>query len=327
MSGVIDLFDLPGPDLLARQAVSDRASRVLRPAGALGRLDELAAWLAGWQRTDCPHVAQAMMILAAGDHGVTRRGVSPVAPHVTKALVDAIRAGVATSTVLARAAGVTVRLVDAGVGQPTGDITVEAALDEDRFDELVALGRDTVVELDTDLLVLGDTGVGNTTSAAAVASTLCGGPIENWVGRRSGADDDQFDRKVTAVETARARVGHQDPIETLRQLGGNEMAVVFGAALEARRRSIPTIIDGFVVTAALAPLEFLVPGSLDHCIPAHVSQEPGHARLLDRLGMTPLLDLGISVGEGSGALVAVPLIRMAAEAVVDVATFEEWGLR
>ncbi len=327
MSDLVDLTDLPGPDLLARQAVADRAARALRPSGGLGRLDDVAAWLAEWQRTDCPTVLSPVLVLAAADHGVTRRGVSASLPHVTRAVVDAIRAGVATSSVLARSAGVALRLVDAGVEAPTGDITVEAALDEPRLNELIELGRDTVADLDTDLLVLGETGSGNTTAAAAVAAALCGGPVENWVGRGSGVDDQGLERKLAVVEQARRRVSGQGPMEILRQLGGSEMAVLAGACLEARARSIPTLLDGFVVAASVAPLEFLMPGALAHCLPSHVSPEPGHARLLDRLGLRALLDLGIRVGEAAGALAAVPLLRMAAAGVVDVATFDEWGLR
>lgn len=322
-----DLATISGPDLLARTAVTERASRVLRPLGALARLDEVAAWLGSWQRTDTPVVAKPMVVLAAGDHGVARRGVSAYPTDVTKAMVDAIRAGVATSTVLARSVGALVRLVDAGVGAPTGDISVEAALDCARFAELVDLGRDTVAEIDTDLLILGEMGIGNTTAAAAVAACLGGGPVENWVGTGTGVEGEAFDRKLDAVSRARQRLGQAGPVGVLRQAGGSEMAVLAGACLEARLRSIPVLLDGYVVTAAVAPLAFLRPDALDHCLASHLSPEPGHRRLLDRLGMKPLLDLDMRLGEGSGALVAVPVIRMAAEAVVDVATFEEWGLR
>lgn len=322
-----DLVTMSGPDLLARTAVMERASRVLRPAGALARLDEVAAWLGGWQRTDTPVVAKPMVVLAAGDHGVARRGVSAYPTDVTRAMVDAIRAGVATSTVMARSVGALVRLVDAGVGAPTGDISVEAALDRARFAELVDLGRDTVAEIDTDLLILGEMGIGNTTAAAAVAACLGGGPVVNWVGTGTGVEGEAFDRKLDAVARARQRLGPAGPAEVLRQAGGSEMAVLAGACLEARLRSIPVLLDGYVVTAAVAPLAFLRPDALDHCLASHLSPEPGHRRLLDRLGMKPLLDLDMRLGEGTGALVAVPVIRMAAEAVVDVATFEEWGLR
>jgi nicotinate-nucleotide--dimethylbenzimidazole phosphoribosyltransferase len=327
MDALADVNKLPGPDLLARQAVVDRAARLLRRPGALVRLDEMAAWLAEWQRTDCPVVERPVLLLAAGDHGVARRGVSAHGPELTRATVDAVRAGVSTATVMAQSVDASVRLVDAGVGEPTGDMTVEPALDEDRFEQLIALGRATVEELDTDLLLLGDMGVGSTTAAASLAATLCGGPITNWVSSE-GVDEEGYGRRLEAVRVARERVGTGvEPIEALRQLGGNEMAVLAGACLEARIQSIPVLLDGFVATASVAPLAFAAENSLAHCVASHVSREPGHARLLDRLGMRPLLDLGIDFGEGAGALAALPIVRMAAAAVVDVATMEEWGMR
>lgn len=328
MSAVFDGIEgVPGPDLLARQAVADRAGRVLRPPGAWARLDDVAAWLAGWQRTDCPTVRRPLLLLAAGDHGVVRRGVSAFPSDITRAMLDAFRAGVATATVVAAEVGAGVRLVDAGVGAPTGDITVEPALDRERFVELVELGRDTVAELDCDLLVLGEMGIGNTTAAAAVAAALFDGPIDRWVGTGSGVDTEGLMRKREAVETAVRRIEGADPAEVLRQVGGSELAVLAGACLQARLRSIPVLLDGYVVTAAVAPLAALAPSALDHCLAAHLSPEPGHALLLEALGLVPLLDLGLRLGEGSGALAAVPLVRMAAAAVVEVATFEEWGIR
>jgi len=318
--------DLPGPDLLSHQAVAQRAAQVLRPKGALARLDRVASWLAGWQRTDCPAVQRPVALLAAGDHGVVARGVTSWPSQVTAAMVDAIRANVATSAVMAEAAGVLVRLVDAGVGDPTGDISTEPALTKAGFSELFELGRRHVSEIDTDLLLLGEMGIGNTTSAAAIAYSLFGGSPREWVGPGAGLDEEGMDRKAEVVAAASNRVGSADPMELLRQLGGSELTVLAGACLEARLRSIPVVLDGYVVGAAVAPIGVAVPGALDHCLAGHVSAEPGHRLLLDALGLEPLLDLGMHLGEGSGAIAAVPLIRLAARAVVDVATFGEWGL-
>jgi nicotinate-nucleotide--dimethylbenzimidazole phosphoribosyltransferase len=184
-----------------------------------------------------------------------------------------------------------------------------------------------VVDLETDLLVLGEMGIANTTPAAAICAALFGGPAEEWTGLGTGIDEATYARKVEVVEAARRRVGDDaDPIEVLRQLGGAELVAIAGAAVEARLRSIPVILDGFVVTAAVAPLEVARPGALDHCLAGHCSGESGHRLLLDKLGKAPLLDLGLRLGEGSGALAAVPLVRLAAACVTEVATFEEWGL-
>jgi nicotinate-nucleotide--dimethylbenzimidazole phosphoribosyltransferase len=322
------LENAPEPDRLAETAVADRAARVLRPRGAFDRLDRVAAWLAGWQRTDTPGVTRPAVLIAAADHGVTVRGVSPYPSEVTAAVVDAIRAGAATSAVMAEQLGATLRVLDVGVGQPSADITSEAALTSERFAAAVHAGREAVRELDCDLLVVGEMGIGNTTAAAAVSAALFGGPPGEWVGPGSGLDAEGVERKRAVVAQAVKRMGGtRPPLEVLRELGGAEMAALTGAVAEARLRSLPVVLDGFVATAAVAPLAVAVPGSLAHCLAGHLSPEPGHRRLLEKLGMEPLLDLGLRLGEGSGALAALPLIRLAAAAVVEVATFEEWGLR
>lgn len=320
------LADLPPPDEAARSAVARRASEVLRPAGALARLDEVAAWLAGWQRTERPAVRHPALVVFAADHGVAEEGVSAYPAEVTAAMLDALRRGTATAPVMAAELGASVAVVDVGVGRPTGNLAVEPALDEARFAASWRAGEVAVRGTGTDLLVLGEMGIGNTTSAAAVAAALFGRVPEDWVGRGTGVDDVTLRRKVDVVSRACARVEGAAPLTILRELGGAEMVALAGAAIEARRRSIPLVLDGFVVTAALAALEAAHAGALDHCIAGHRSPEPGHALLLEKLGKEPLLDLGLRLGEGSGALAAVPLVRMAAAAVTGVATFAEEGL-
>ncbi|MDQ1375081.1 MAG: nicotinate-nucleotide--dimethylbenzimidazole phosphoribosyltransferase [Actinomycetota bacterium] len=315
------------PDHAARRAVAERAAQVLRPAGALRRLDEIAAWLAGWQRTDRPAVERPAAVVFAADHGVAAEGVSAYPAAVTGEMLRALRAGVATAAVLCRQVGAALHVVDVGVGRPTGNITVEPALDSDGFAAAWAAGRDAVATLDADLLVLGEMGIANTTTAAAVAAGLFGGPVSDWVGRGTGVDDAGLAHKTAVVERAGARVaGVTDPLEILREVGGSELVAMAGAAQAARDRSLPLLLDGYVVTAALAPLAVARPGALDHCLAAHRSPEPGHGRLLARLGLEPLLDLELRLGEGSGALLAVPIVAMAAAAVTDVATFAEWGM-
>ena len=323
------LADLPEPDEISRAAVAQRAASVLRPTGALARLDEVAAWLAAWQRTERPAVDHPHAIVFAADHGVAAAGVSAYPTEVTVAMLDALEKGAATASAMATALGVTLDVVDAGVGRPTGDLRVEPAMDETRFGEAVQLGVDAVRRArGADLLVLGEMGIGNTTAAAAVAATLYDEPAVEWCGRGTGLDDAGLARKIEAVDACRARVRARsaDPIEILRESGGAELAAIAGAVVEARRRSIPVVLDGYVVTAAVAPLAAASPGALAHVIAGHRSAEPGHGRLLDRLGLRPLLELDLRLGEGTGALAAVPLVKVAAAAVVDVATFQEWGL-
>jgi nicotinate-nucleotide--dimethylbenzimidazole phosphoribosyltransferase len=323
------LVDLPGSDEVSRAAVAQRAASVLRPTGALARLDDVAAWLAAWQRTERPAVEEPHAIVFAADHGVAAAGVSAYPAEVTVAMLDALEKGAATASAMATALGVTLDVVDAGVGKPTGDLRVEPAMDVLRFDETVQLGVDAVRRAHgTDLLVVGEMGIGNTTAAAAVAATLYDEPAVEWCGRGTGLDDAGLARKIEAVDACRARVRARatDPIEILREAGGTELAAIAGAIVEARRRSIPVVLDGYVVTAAVAPLVIASPGALAHVIAGHRSAEPGHGRLLDRLGLRPLLELDLRLGEGTGALAAVPLVKVAAAAVVDVATFQEWGL-
>jgi nicotinate-nucleotide--dimethylbenzimidazole phosphoribosyltransferase len=325
---VADLLeDVPGPDEPARLAVRDRASRVLRPAGALARMDEVAVWLAGWQRTTTPEVRAPAATIFVADHGVAVEGVSAYPANVTGQMLEALRSGAATATVMARRAGVHLQVVDVGVGRPTGNIAVEPALTAEGFVRCFEAGRRAVARLRTDLLVLGEMGIGNTTPAAAVSTGLFGPPAEDWTGRGTGVDDDGWARKVAVVDSAARRLETDSgPIEILRQLGGAELAAVAGGTVEARRRSIPVLLDGFGVTASVAPLEVLRPGALEHCLAGHCSAEPGHELLLSKLGMEPLLRLSLRLGEGSGALAAVPLVRLAAACVTDVATFEERGI-
>lgn len=327
---VSELGAAPGPDVSAAATVAQRAEDVLRPKGAFARLDGVAAWLAGWQRSAGPAVSRPAALVFVADHGVADVGVSAYPSAVTAAMHRALEQGAATASVMASGLGATLRVVDVGVGRPTNDLITGPALEPERFCDLFEAGRAAVADLaggeGVDLLVLGEMGIGNTTAAAAVCACLSGLPATECTGRGTGLDVESLERKIAAVEQARARVGDVRPLEVLRQVGGSELVALAGAACEARIRSIPVVLDGFVVTAALAPLEAEAHGALDNCIAGHRSSEPGHRILLDKLGKQPLLDLDLRLGEGSGALLAVPIIRLAAAAVVDVATFEEWGL-
>jgi nicotinate-nucleotide--dimethylbenzimidazole phosphoribosyltransferase len=211
-----------------------------------------------------------------------------------------------------------------GVGRPSGDLRHERAVDDHRFDECVDAGRRAVESADADLIVFGEMGIGNTTPAAAVAHALYGGAVDDWVGRGTGVDDEGLSRKRAAVATGVARVAGRSPIDVLAEVGGLELVSIAAAILAARRRSIPVVLDGYVVGAAAAILHAMRPDALDHCIAGHRSAEPGHRRLLEHLGMSPLLDLDMRLGEASGAMIAVPIVRMACAAVTGVPTFTEF---
>lgn len=322
----------PGPDAEAAAAVTERSESVLRPAGAFARLDAIATWLGGWQRSAKPLVVKPQVIIFGADHGVAAKGVSAYPAEVTVAMAGAITEGMATSSALAAVAGAHLRFVDVGVGRPTEDFTELDAMSVERFEAAWNAGRDALASVDTDLLIVGELGIGNTTAASAVAAGLLGGDTADWVGRGTGVDDAGLERKRAAVDAGLARIaaGSGDrpdegraPLEVLRRLGGLELAAIAGATVEARRRSIPMLLDGFIATAAVAPLERAVPGALDHCLAGHCSAEPGHRKLLEALGKQPLLDLDLRLGEASGALVALPVVKAAATAVTNVATFAE----
>jgi len=318
---------LTSPDAEAEAAVRARSEEVLRPLGALQRLDDIAIWLAGWQRTSAPRVDSVDCIVFAGDHGVASTGVSAYPQEVTGAMLRALREGVATASVMCSVLGIDLCVVDVGVGRPTGDITAEPALSQARFDECWAAGMEVVSGLERpDLLVVGEMGIGNTTAAAAVSAALFGGDAEVWTGLGTGVNGPALEKKKAAVDAALRRVGDAEPMEVLRQVGGSELVAIAGAVMEARARSIPVVLDGFVVTSACAALESARGGALAHTVAGHCSSEPGHRLLLDKLGKPPILDLAMRLGEASGALAAVPLIRLAASCITDVATFDEWGL-
>jgi len=318
------LDDLTEPDQDARTELTTRLDDILRPAGALRRLDELAVFMAGWQTSPVPQVDKPTILIFASDHGVAAAGVSAYPSSVTEAMMSAFESGLSTVNAFARISGATVNAVDVGIGRPTGDIRFESAMTETRFLEALNCGREAVSASDSDLLVLGEMGIGNTTSSAAISAALLGGNVSEWVGRGTGVNDEGLRRKRDAVQQAVERIDSAEPGEILRQLGGAEIVAIAGAIIEARHRRIPVVLDGFVVAAAAAPLHAYNPLALQHCLAAHRSAEIGHRRLLEYMGLEPLLDLNFRLGEASGGAAVIPLIAMACAAANDVPTFAEF---
>jgi nicotinate-nucleotide--dimethylbenzimidazole phosphoribosyltransferase len=321
------LGPLRQPDMTAMAAIDARAASILRPAGALARLDRLASWLGGWQCTMQPHVDRAVALIFAADHGVAAAGVSAYPAEITASMLTAFRAGVSSINVMAAALGAKVEAFDVGVGKPTADFRHEAAMDDGRFAEAVECGRRAVERSGADVVVLGEMGIGNTTAAAAVCASLCGGDTGAWVGRGTGVDDVGLARKSAAVDAARRRLRARavdDPLEVLREVGGLELVAMAAAIVEARHRGIPVVLDGYVTAAAALPLAVANDDALAHCVAGHRSAEPGHRLVLERLGLEPLLELDLRLGEGSGAMAALPLLSLACRVVTDVPTFDEW---
>ena len=320
--------DLPPGDEGAAEAVRARQQTLTKPPGSLGRLEELAAWLARWQGRETPALDRVEVLVFAGNHGVTAQGISPYPPEVTAQMVANFAHGGAAINQLAAAAGATLRVIALDLDTPTGDITAAPAMDEAAFLDAVAAGY-AAVSPGTDLLALGDMGIGNTTAAAALAGGLFGGDGTRWAGRGTGLDDAGLARKREVVNAALARHAAllHDPLRTAMALGGRELAAILGAALAARVHHVPVLLDGFVCTAAAAPLACTAPGGLDHARIAHLSAETGHRALAEALGQRPLLDLDMRLGEASGAAVAVPILRAALACHLGMATFAEAGVR
>lgn len=318
------LADLPAPDPIAVSAARERQSELTKPAGSLGRLEEIAVFMAGWQGTSRPRADRIRAAVFAGNHGVAGRGVSAYPVDVTAQMVGNFRSGGAAINALSRACGAELSVVALDLDRPTGDIAAEPAMSEAEC--LAALNAGTaVVAAGTDLLFVGEMGIGNTTPAAALCAQAFGGDAAQWCGRGTGIDDEGVARKIDAVAHALALHSlHCDtPFETLRRLGGREITAIAGAILAARLQRVPVLLDGFITCAAIAPLVAAEPAFTDHCLAAHCSAESGHARLLGHFGLEPLLRLNMRLGEGSGAAVAVHVVRAALAAHNEMATFAE----
>lgn len=317
---------MPEADAAATAAARARQAELTKPAGSLGRLEEIAEWLAGWQ-AGAPHVDAPLVAVFAGNHGVVAQGVSAYPASVTQAMVANFAAGGAAINQICKTFDISLRVFELALERPTGDITREAALDEKACAATMAFGMEALAA-GPDLLCLGEMGIGNTTAAAAIYHGLWGGEAEDWIGRGAGVDDAGLKRKADAVRAAVAlhREYLDDPLEVLRRLGGREIAAMAGAILAARIQRVPVLLDGFVVCSAAAVLNALDPHALDHCLAAHVSAESAHSAALWRLGKRPVLDLGMRLGEGSGAALAVSIVKAAVACHNGMATFAEAGV-
>ncbi len=321
------LAHLPGPDLEAAAAASRRQAQLTKPAGSLGRLEELAVWLATWQARHPPTLDHPRAAVFAGNHGVAARGVSAYPSAVTAQMVQNFIAGGAAINQLCRIVDADLKVYEMSLDQPTGDIVEGPAMTEAECARAMAYGM-MAVEPGIDALALGEMGIGNTTAAAALCAALFGGGAELWTGPGTGVSGAALDakRRAVAAAVARHRPAAGDPFDLLRRLGGLELAAIAGAVLAARLGRVPVVLDGFTSTAAAAVLFAADPHALDHCVVAHVSAEPGHRHLLERIGQRPLLDLGMRLGEGSGAALGLMLLKAAAACHTGMATFAEAGV-
>jgi nicotinate-nucleotide--dimethylbenzimidazole phosphoribosyltransferase len=319
--------DLPGPDDHARARAGKHEATLTKPEGALGRLEGLCAWLASWQGRHPPRIERAAACVFAANHGVASLGVSAYPSEVTRQMVANFEAGGAAVNALSRAFGVRLRVHALSLDTPTRDFTAAPAMDEAECVAALRAGM-RAVRGKPDVVCLGEMGIGNTTSAAALSAALFGGSARRWVGPGTGIGASALAKKRTVVAAGlrRHRNARGDAIELLRRLGGRELAAIAGAVIAARLKRVPVLLDGFVCTAAAAVLEAAVAGALDHCQVAHRSAEPGHGHLLDAIAKEPIFDLNMRLGEASGAVLAVPVLRAACACHAGMATFADAGV-
>jgi nicotinate-nucleotide--dimethylbenzimidazole phosphoribosyltransferase len=318
---------MPKANDAAIAAAQDRNMQLTKPPGALGRLEDVAIWVAGWQGTDRPHVDHPQVLIFAGNHGVTAQGVSAFPAEVTVQMVANFKAGGAAINQLSKCFGASMAVHAIELDRPTCDFTKTAAMTESETVEALTIGWNAV-DPKADLLVVGEMGIGNTTVAAAMAHALFGGEAADWVGRGTGVSDEGLALKARVV--AQAVALHHDaksnPLEVLRCLGGREIAGMVGAMARARDLRIPLILDGFIACSAAAILHATTDGALDHAIAGHQSAEAAHGRLLAILDKQPLLGLGLRLGEGSGAALAMGIVKAAVACHSGMSTFAEAGV-
>ena len=317
----------PPADQDALEAARARQAILTKPAGALGRLEEFAEWLAAWQGRHPPSAERVQIIVFAANHGIAGRGISAYPSDVTAQMVANFGAGGAAINQFSNWLGASLEVIPLALDAPTGDITQQAAMDESACLEAWRAGM-AALDNDADLVCLGEMGIGNTTIAAALSAALFGGSGGDWAGRGTGIDDAGLARKIAAIDDALAHhcAPLDDPLEALRRLGGREFAAIAGATLAARHARVPVLLDGFACSAAAATLIAVNGNALDHCLVAHNSVEPGHACLLEKIGKQPLIDFSLRLGEGTGAALAAGIVRAAAAAHNGMATFESAGV-
>jgi nicotinate-nucleotide--dimethylbenzimidazole phosphoribosyltransferase len=321
------MSELPGPVSAAGEAATAREGTLTKPPGALGRLEEITHWLCLWQGRHPAKLDRPRVAVFAGNHGVAARGVSAYPAEVTKQMVANFTSGGAAVNQLSLAADAELRVYEMELDNPTADFSTGPAMSEEDCAKAFAYGM-MALEPGLDLLCLGEMGIANTTSAAALCCALFGGGAREWVGPGTGVVGEALARKITVVDEAMKhhRPHFIDSFDIMRRLGGRELAAIAGAVMAARMARIPVLLDGFACTAAASVLHAADAHGLDHCLVAHCSAEPGHRKLLERIGKKPLLDFGMRLGEASGAVLAIQILRGAIACHNGMASFAEAGV-
>jgi len=321
------LQNFAGPDEQAGDAARAREPQLTKPAGSLGRLEHLSEWLSQWQGAHPPRMATPRARVFAGNHGVVAKGVSAFPAEVTQQMVYNFEAGGAAINQLCNTFGTELKVEALDLENPTADFTEGPAMSEEECVAAMVIGMNAVPE-DTDVMCLGEMGIGNTTSAAAICHALYGESAEFWTGAGTGVTGDAMATKISVVGAGvtchKPKIG--DGLDALMYVGGRELAAIAGAVIAARQKRVPVLLDGYISTAAAATLEATSKGALDHCLVSHTSLEPGHQRLLKAITQRPLLEMNMRLGEASGAALAVGLLKAAVACHTGMATFAEAGV-
>ena len=328
LSALLDgTHPLPDCNTSALNAAQLRQNQLTKPQGSLGRLEEIALWMASWQGTDRPTLDAGNCLIFAGNHGITKRGISAFPADVTAQMVANFTHGGAAINQLCDTAGLTLSVTPLSLETPTADFSAGPAMNHDDVLSAFQAGIDAIPS-NCDYLVFGEMGIGNTTSAAALCAALFGGQGADWAGRGTGLDDEAVAAKAAIIDEALLRHGRSfdSPQTLLSAYGGRELAAIAGGVLGARARRIPVMLDGYICCAAAASLTLLNNAALDHCQISHLSAEQAHGTLSDALGKTPLLSLNMRLGEASGGAVATLLVRAALATHNGMASFAEAGV-
>ena len=321
------LKTLPGRDQHSGDAARAREPQLTKPFGSLGRLEQVSEWLAEWQGSHPAKMDLPRARVFAGNHGVVAKGVSAFPPEVTQQMVYNFEAGGAAINQLCKTFGIELKVNGISLDLPTADFTENPAMSEQECVSAMKIGAQSVPE-DTDVLCLGEMGIGNTTSAAAICHALFGDTAEIWTGAGTGVVGDALKTKIDVVDAGvvRHKPEIKDGLDALMRLGGRELAAIAGAVIAARQKRVPVLLDGYISTAAAATLEATTKGALDHCMVSHTSLEPGHKKLVNAINQRPLLEMDMRLGEASGAALAVGILKGAVACHTGMATFAEAGV-
>lgn len=326
LATIYDLIkEMPVKDVEAEAKAIAHQNQLTKPPGALGILEELAIFLASWQRKTKPSLNSVQAIVFAGNHGICSQGVNPFPQDVTVQMVENFKTGGAAINQLCEVSGANLNIVPLSLEKPTADFTKEEAMSELELCEAMEIGAKSV-NLDSNLILLGEMGIGNSTISSALAASVFGGNVERWVGAGTGSDQKGQAHKTAVIELGIKKHGSIRDLRALQAFGGREQAAICGAILAARNARIPVLLDGFICAAAAAPLFGTSNSILDHCLIGHLSVEPGHKLLLEAMGKSAILDLNMRLGEGTGAALALSIIRGAIACHNNMATFDSAGV-